>query len=256
MIPLRDQEGIRQKFGMELQGPVKIDHFTERMLALTVPGRAPCASCKPARQMLQEIAALSEAISLRVHIFDEAAEERTRFAIERIPATVVRARGEPVYTFYGLPGGTEFPAFIESIVDVSRGEILLSQESLKALRKLDEEVSVRVFVSPTCPYCPQMARAAYQLAMANPRVKVDVIEVSEFPELSARYHVRAVPLTVIADRVTITGAVHEKVLVEQVLKAVTSPLAGAPVISGPSSPVVVEAPVERGKTRGSGLIVP
>jgi predicted DsbA family dithiol-disulfide isomerase len=69
-----------------------------------------------------------------------------------------------------------------------------------------------------------MARAAYQLSMTNPKVKTEVIEVTEFPELAARYNVRAVPLTVIADRVTIPGAIHERVLVEQVLKAVASPL--------------------------------
>jgi alkyl hydroperoxide reductase subunit AhpF len=157
MIPLRDQDAIRRKFAMELSGPVKIDHFTERELALTVPGRKPCESCKPTRRMLQEIAALSDAISLRTHIFDEAIEERTKFGIERIPATVLRGsfdsaqdrRDEAVYTFYGMPSGTEFPGFIESIVDISQGEILLSDESVKALRKLNEEVSVRVFVTPT-----------------------------------------------------------------------------------------------------------
>ena len=51
--------------------------------------------------------------------------------------------------FYGLPGGTEFPSFVESITDISRGETLLSPESAKALRKLKEDVSVRVFVTPT-----------------------------------------------------------------------------------------------------------
>jgi glutaredoxin-like protein len=223
--------------------------------------------------MLQEIAALSDAISLRTHIFDEAVDERTKFGIERIPATVlrgsltpspspVRGRGEDgstgsVYTFYGMPGGTEFPGFIESIVDVSRGEILLSEESVKALRKLDEEVSVRVFVTPTCPYCPQMARAVYQLAMVNPEIRVEVIEVGEFPDLGDRYNVRAVPLTVIADRVRIAGVVHETVLVEQLLKAVGSPLSEPPQVGGPTTVVMVERPAERGrKQRSSGLVIP
>ena len=48
-----------------------------------------------------------------------------------------------------VPGGTEFPSFIESLTDISRGETLLSPESVKALAKLKESVSVRVFVTPT-----------------------------------------------------------------------------------------------------------
>ena len=146
---MKDQELIRQKFAAELVGPVKIDYFTERELSLEVPGRRPCAYCKPTREMLQELAALSELISLRVHIFEEAAEERTRFGIERIPGTVLRGRNGAAFKYYGMPGGTEFPAFLESIVDISRAEVLLSKESVKELKKLRDDVLVRVFVTPT-----------------------------------------------------------------------------------------------------------
>ena len=157
MIPLKDQELIRQKFAQELTGPVKIDFFTERETELVIPGRKTCAYCKPAREMLQELASLSDLISLRVHIWEEADEERRKFGIERIPATVLRGpfdsaqgrRDGAVFKFYGLPGGTEFPSFIESLTDISRGETLLSPESVKALAKLKEKVTVRVFVTPT-----------------------------------------------------------------------------------------------------------
>ena len=257
MIPLKDQELIRQKFAAELLGPIKIDYFTERELSLEVPGRRPCAYCKPTREMLQELAALSELISLRVHIFEEAAEERARFGIEWIPGTVLRGREGAAFKYYGMPGGTEFPALLESIVDISRGEVLLSKESVKELRKLRDDVLVRVFVTPTCPHCPGMARAAYQLSLASPKVRAEVIEVNEFPELGERYGVRAVPLTVIADKVTIPGAVHESVLVEQVLKAAGSDVS-EPTASGPTSVVTPEepAPPQRGEQRPSGLIIP
>ena len=149
MIPLKDQELIRQKFAQELTGPVKIDFFTERETELVIPGRKTCAYCKPAREMLQELASLSDLISLRVHIWEEADEERRKFGIERIPATVLRGRDRAVFKFYGLPGGTEFPSFLESLTDISRGETLLSPESVKALAKLKEKVTVRVFVTPT-----------------------------------------------------------------------------------------------------------
>ena len=97
-----------------------------------------------------------------------------------------------------------------------------------------------------------MARAAYQLAMVNPKVRAEVIEVNEFPELADRYNVRAVPLTVIADRVAIPGAVHERVVVEQLLKAVSSPLSEPAEAGGPTSVVTPDEPAHR----GSGLIIP
>lgn len=258
MIPLKDQELIQQKFAAELLGPVKIDYFTERELSLEVPGRRPSAYCKPTREMLQELASLSDGISLRIHIFDEAVEERTKCGIERIPGIVLRGRDAAAFKYYGMPGGTEFPAFLESIVDISRGEVLLSKESVKELKKLREEVTVRVFVTPTCGYCPHMMRAAYQLSLASPKVRSEVIEVNEFPELGDLYRVRAVPLTVIAEKVAIPGAMHPDALVEQVVKAAGSEQTRAPEAGGPTSAVEAAGPppTQRGEQRPSGLIIP
>jgi glutaredoxin-like protein len=268
MIPLKDQEYIRQKFAQELFGPVKVDFFTERELGLSVPGKQPCELCKPTREMLQELSSLSEMISLRVHYLEDRPEEARKFVVERVPAIVLRGAsrsdGEtPFYKFYGMPGGTEFPGFIETISDVSRSEVLLSEESVKALVKLNDEVSVRVFVTPTCPYCPGMARLAHQMTMVNPKVRSEVIEVQEFPDLGERYQVRAVPLTVINDSVAIAGMVPEQQLIEQVVKAAEAGTQGGIVVAEvtegeTTSPVTAAAKprIERGKERPSGLFIP
>jgi glutaredoxin-like protein len=268
MIPLKDQEYIRQKFAQELFGPVKVDFFTERELGLAVPGKAPCELCKPTREMLQELSALNELLSLRIHHLEDQPEEARKFGVERVPAIVLRggsrSDGEtPFYKFYGMPGGTEFPGFIETISDVSRSEVLLAEESVRSLVKLKDEVSVRVFVTPTCPYCPGMARLAYQMTMVNPKVRSEVIEVQEFPDLGERYQVRAVPLTVINDSVAIPGMVPEEQLIEQVVKAAEAGTKGTvAVVEGgevdTTSPVEAAAKprIERGKERPSGLFIP
>jgi glutaredoxin-like protein len=216
--------------------------------------------------MLQELAGLSEIISLRVHYLEDKPEEAQKFGVDRVPAIVLRgasrAEGEtPFYKFYGMPGGTEFPAFLETIADVSRTEVLLSEGSVKALAAVHQQVSIRVFVTPTCPYCPAMARLAHQMTMVNPLVRSEVIEVQEFPDLAERYQVRAVPLTVINDRIAIPGMMPEEQIVEQVVAAAES-RAQAPVTAGTAasetSPVapLEKPPIERGKERPSGLFIP
>ncbi len=266
MIPLKDQELIRDKFAQELMGPVKIDLFTERELGITVPGKKPCQYCKPTEEMMRELSGLHPMISLRVHYMEdpsrEGPAEAEMYAIERAPGIVLRgpsavAVGEgagggagprPYLKFYGIPAGTEFPSFLETISDVSRQEVMLSEDSVKKLSEITTEVSVRVFTTPTCPYCPAVARAVCQMTMVNPLVRSEVIEVSEFPELAERYNVRAVPLTVIADKVSIPGMAPEATLVEAIVKAAGSAVVGA----------TPEAPkrIERGKERPSGLIIP
>ena len=39
MIPLREQEYIRQRFEQEMEGRVKIDYFTQKASSLIIPGR-------------------------------------------------------------------------------------------------------------------------------------------------------------------------------------------------------------------------
>ena len=247
MIPLKDQELIQEKFARELMGPVKIDLFTERELGITVPGKRPCQYCKPTEEMLREISGLHASISLRVHHMEDEPPEAATFGIERVPGIVLRGLDGFRLTFYGIPAGTEFPSFLETISDVSRREVLLAAESLQQLSEIKSEVSVRVFVTPTCPYCPAVARVVCQMAMVNPNIRSEIIEVNEYPELAERYNVTAVPVTVIADKVSIPGMVPEAKLVEEIVKA-----------AGPTLEVPPGAPkrIERGKERPSGLIVP
>lgn len=62
------------------------------------------------------------------------------------------------------------------------------------------------------------------MAIESERVTADVVEASEFPDLSERYGVRGVPMTVVNDRISIVGARPEPSFVAEVLKAV-SPVA-------------------------------
>jgi hypothetical protein len=58
------------------------------------------------------------------------------------------------------------------------------------------------------------------MAVAADRVKAECIEATEFPELSQRYRVMAVPKIVINDRVQFEGALPEQQFLAAVLKAV------------------------------------
>ena len=62
-------------------------------------------------------------------------------------------------------------------------------------------------------------RLAQHMAVASSQVRADCIEASEFPELSRRYRVMAVPKIVINDRVEFEGALPEREFLGQVLRA-------------------------------------
>ena len=250
MIPLKDQEYLRDRFARELARQVRIDFFTQKESSLFVPGRQPCEYCKPARQMLEEVAALSDLISLRQHTIDEDRETFTRHAVDKIPALAFPAGDGRWLKYYGFPGGHEFLTLVETIVDLSRGERLLSEGVRKRLRKLKKDVLIQVFVTPSCPYCPQMARLAYHMALESPHITAEVIEAQEFPELSQRFKVRAVPTTVIDGKTMIPGAVPDTTLIDIIERVVEpSGLAETPPEAGPTTPA------EEPKAAAGGKII-
>ena len=54
------------------------------------------------------------------------------------------------------------------------------------------------------------------MAVISGRIVAEVIEVQEFPELGATYNVRGVPLTVINEKISFTGAGNEAMLIEHI----------------------------------------
>ena len=69
-------------------------------------------------------------------------------------------------------------------------------------------------------------RLAQHMAIASDKVRAECIEANQFPELSQRYRVSAVPKIVINDRVEFEGALPEPEFLAAVLQAVNG--AGEP----------------------------
>ena len=253
MIPLREQEYIRERFARELAGKVKIDFFTQKASAIYVPGREECATCDDAGKLIHEVAALSPRLILTVHEFAGELEAAQKLGVDKVPGIVLRGPANRPLRFFGLPSGNEFPNFIESILDISKQRAEVGAETAKQLKKLKDNVSIDVFVTPTCPHCPGVVRSAYRLALASAHIDAAAVEIGEFPRLAQRLGVQAVPLTVINGQPAIAGAVDEAGLLEAVLKVAGSGSLDAPASHGGAS---TSAAPESAPPPASGLILP
>ena len=216
LIGEKDQTVIKKMF-QALEHPVRLVVFTEG--AVRPAGRAPCAYCGHVVSLTQELAGLSEKIATEIVNFDTDRERAAALGIERIPAIAVIGAEDYGIRFYGIPAGFEFATLLEAIIDVSKGRAELAPETLEKLDRIDEPVHIQVFVTPTCPYCPQAVRFAHKLALSNPNVRADMVEAQEFPELAGRYGVYGVPRTVINEETHIEGAVPESIGILYVLRA-------------------------------------
>ena len=57
------------------------------------------------------------------------------------------------------------------------------------------------------------------MAVTSDKVNAEVIEVQEFPDLGREFGVRGVPLTVINEVISFTGAANEPMLLEHLKSA-------------------------------------
>ncbi|HET91608.1 MAG TPA: glutaredoxin [Chloroflexi bacterium] len=195
----------------DLEGPVRLVMFTQEF---------ECQFCAETRQLVEEIAALSDHVTAEVYDFVADQNRAAEWSIDKIPAIAVIGAQDDGVRFYGIPSGYEFTSFLHAIKTVSSGRAELSTEGVQALAELSEPVHIQVFVTPTCPYCPPAVMLAHQMAISSPMVRADMIEATEFPHLAIKYEVMGVPRTVINETTHVEGAAPEPMVLEKLQEAV------------------------------------
>lgn len=214
-MPLMDQDTQNQVRDLlaVLKSPVTLHLFTQEF---------ECGYCKETRQIVEEVAELSDLVTLQVHDFVKDEELVQAMKIDKIPAVAVAGKDGKDHgiRFYGIPSGYEFTSLIETLIMVGTQAMELDTKTLAFLEKLDQPLHLQVFVTPTCPYCPSAVVLAHQLAFASDKVTADMVEVTEFPHLGQRYSVMGVPRTVINEKTYIEGAAPETMLLEKLKAAV------------------------------------
>ncbi|MBP1768123.1 MAG: hypothetical protein H6P98_2238 [Candidatus Aminicenantes bacterium] len=222
MLSKEVRDATRKKFEAGLINPVSLVFFTQEPSRLVVPDQLmgqECLFCKETRRLLEEIASLSEKLSLTILDFTADRDQAAGYGVDKLPALVVKGDRDFGIRFFGIPSGYEYMSLVEAITDVSKGQTGLKPETRKALKDLEKDIRIQVFVTPTCPYCTTVVRLAHQFAMESSRVKGEMVEATEFPHLAQKYHVFGVPKAVINETVFVDGAVPETVFLEHVLQA-------------------------------------
>ena len=149
LISEQDRATIKQLFDENLVNPVTFVYFTSPKSLLFVPGRETCETCEDVQHLLEEIADLSEKVSLEVHDLQNDRDAAARYGVDRVPALIVTGAAEGRLRYFGAPMGSEFPNLIHDVVAVSRRETALSDETRQALAAIPDPVHLQVFVTPT-----------------------------------------------------------------------------------------------------------
>jgi len=208
-IKENDAELLKKKFA-EYTGPIKFLYFKSENN---------CETCEIAGDLLGEVSSLTDKISLDTYDMDADEEMVEKYGIDKVPALVIEGDKDFGIRFYGVPSGYEFNSLLNAMENVSRGNIDLAGVIREDLDKLEKEIHVQVFVTPNCPHCPGAVKTAQNFAIYSDKIKADMVEVSEFPELAQKYQVMSVPKVVINEKIDFVGALGDREYLEKILEA-------------------------------------
>ena len=129
----------------------KMQHPVEMMLFVSQQN---CDYCAEVRQLLEELAPISDLLGLRVHDLEADADLAAKFNVSEAPAILILAReGDQVtdlgVRYMGIPSGHEFSVLIQDILLVSGRDSGSSPETRAYLKGLTNPLLLQVFVTPT-----------------------------------------------------------------------------------------------------------
>lgn len=208
----KDRRKVTQILSEGMSGTVKLIVFTQEM---------ECDFCKETRMIAEELASIDNRVQVETYDLVSNADKAREYGIAKIPAMIVEGKGVHGVRYFGIPSGYEFSGLLEDIIDASHGSTRLPEDILEKVSRIDKDVHIQVFVTPTCPYCPRAVRTAHQMAMVNPHITADMVESIEFPELANKYGVMAVPKIVINETTSFEGALPEAQFLEYIEQAIS-----------------------------------
>ena len=102
------------------------------------------------KQILGELAALNDKITVVEKNFVLDTEDRTKYKVDKAPAIVLLSDDvDTRMRLYGAPTGYEFVGLVEAIIVAGTGKIELEPETMKWIQAVDKPTHIQVFSTPT-----------------------------------------------------------------------------------------------------------
>ncbi|HXY55314.1 MAG TPA: FAD-dependent oxidoreductase [Nitrospirota bacterium] len=165
--------------------------------------------------LIKALSALNDKLKVSFHAVDD--EQSVRRNVHRSP-TVLIAPDKYRLRYTGAPLGEEGRSLLVAILMASTGQSVLTPPALEKIAGLKEKRDIQVFVSPTCPYCPQQVLTAFAAAIMKPDlISAEAVEIYENQDLAQNLGSLSVPQTFINGTFTGMGLQPEEFFVESLL---------------------------------------
>lgn len=161
-----------------------------------------------ARAIIRAIRELSDKVSLREFSLNH--ELAQKYNVSHSPTLLFDPENVAI-RWLGAPVGEEGRTFTEAITMLGYRKTEISGPSQSILDKIDSPRAIKLFLTPTCPYCPQQAVNALKAAIAKPElISLEIIDIQANPDLAEQYNAFSVPICYANDVMIAQGALPEE----------------------------------------------
>jgi glutaredoxin-like protein len=167
--------------------------------------------------ILEEIASISNMIKLTVYDIDKDKNKAEDYNIDKDPAIVIEGVKDFGIRFYGVPSGYLVSSLIEDVVQISKNDSELTNETKEKLGEVVHPLNLEVFVKPTSPYSPSLVNIAHRMALENENISAHLVNITNYPHLAMRFNIEDVPHTVVNGKESVEGALDEKDFTDKIL---------------------------------------
>jgi len=160
------------------------------------------------RQIIRAIRQLTDKVDLLE--FDLSHKMAQKWKAERSP-TLLFDPDRYHIQWLGAPAEEEVRTFVQALIMLGQGTTTLGEQTRKILDRIDGPRHIKIFVSPSCPYCPQQAVNALMAAIEKPGIiSLEIIDILANPELADNYSAQSVPQTYANEILIAQGAQSEE----------------------------------------------
>lgn len=179
-----------------------------------------CMACDSTVNLLNSLADFSDGkLIIEEYSTEEDEAIAKKYKVSRIPTILFLDENEQeVIRYTAEPSGSELVPFIKSLQNFSGVSSYYKDAIISNLRKMTNS-DIKLFITHTCPYCPQVVPIANLFAtLSKGKIKVDIIDINANQDVAMKYQIQGVPHTMINEKEHIYGMFTPQDLLDKLTK--------------------------------------
>ena len=214
----RNKKIIQEQMA-KLTKPVNLKVFTSQRTEANGSKIRTCMDCGQFMSLLRIYEQHSNGkLTIEELSIDDNPEFAKRYDIQRVPTVLfIDDKGREVIRYLAAPQGGEIQPFIQAIFAFAGAPNYYEATIRQNLDRIKPS-TIKVMVTNSCPYCPQVATIANLFAIASDgKIRTIIVDIGTNPDIGQYYDAAGVPYTVVNDQKAISGMVGADVILRSLI---------------------------------------